>query len=219
MSDEDTPASPLSDGAGTGWFAYAPSGDAAAGAAGDPVVTRVDLSPDEYAGPFRDTGGSLGDDFDELHRWTGISRELYDDVMAWNDDVTATPGDPLADDTDGLFTRQQDLLRRLGEEVHPGIAVAPPRSVPATQVLLSRLRDDEQPGRLVVDGGTGGPARVLPPVPVGLVDRVQAWLHRRASHATARPSDEVIFAWEDEGAALARDLQQTLGDDYEVIAR
>lgn len=186
----------------------------------DPEVSGVDLRPDEYAGPFWEIGGSLGDDFDELHRWIGISRTLFDDVMAWNEDVSGTPGHPPADDALGLFTRQQDLLRRLAAEVHPGIVVTAPRGAPATQVALSRLRYDERARRLVVDATADGPAHVLPPVPTGLVVRVRAWLEERTSYATATPeNDAAIFAWEDAGAALARELQQVLGDDYELLAR
>ncbi len=86
--DPDRLTRPGDQSGGFGWFAYAPPG-AQPHDDEDPVVRTVQLRAHEHAGPFWDDEGHLSDDFDELHRWIGISRELFDDAMAWNDELAS----------------------------------------------------------------------------------------------------------------------------------
>src|SRR5688500_18958059 len=120
-------------GGGFGWYAHAPDGvpDDVVG----PPVRDVHLRADEYEGPFWSSLGSLGGDFEETHADIGISRSLYDDVMAWNDAALAP--DAAADE---IFARQQHLLRRLADEVRPEIEVPVARSAPP--MIISLLGDD-----------------------------------------------------------------------------
>ena len=90
----------------------------------DPGIRQVLLRPHEFAGPFWDDEGHLSDDYEELRRWIGISRRLFNDAMAWNADFAATvtsPRDPqwLAQHR----ATQQALVVRLRQEVRPGIGV------------------------------------------------------------------------------------------------
>lgn len=108
---------------GLGWFAYAPPG-AQPHDDEDPVVRTVQLREHEHAGPFWDDEGHLSDDFDELHRWIGISRELFDDAMAWNDELASLRSEPTDDWKRHHSAERQELLRRLGHEVHPSIEIS-----------------------------------------------------------------------------------------------
>lgn len=116
------PAPPAAGGSGPGWFSFAPVGPRAPDDE-DPVVRVVRLREHEHAGPFWDDEGHLSDDFDELHRWIGISRGLFDDAVAWNEELASQQGEPSAAWTQQHLTRREELLRRLGQEVHPGIEV------------------------------------------------------------------------------------------------
>ena len=83
------------------------------------------LRADEHAGPFWDDEGYLSDDYEELRRWIGISRRLFDDVMAWNADFAATFN--ARRDAQWMARHraaQRALSDRLQQEVHSGIRVA-----------------------------------------------------------------------------------------------
>ena len=125
MSEQDADGSiPLEgEDGGAGWFAYAPLG-AQPPDDEDPVIRTVRLRAHEHAGPFWDDEGHLSDDFDELHRWIGISRELFDDAMAWNEELASLRSEPTDDWKRHHSAERQELLRRLGHEVHPGIEVS-----------------------------------------------------------------------------------------------
>lgn len=84
------------------------------------------LQLDEYGGPFWDDEGHVSDDFDDVHRWLGITRELYDDVMAWNDEFAALWGELPEERKRQALARQQKLVRLLRQQVHAGIEVAAP---------------------------------------------------------------------------------------------
>lgn len=207
---------------GFGWFAFAPQGAADLDNE-DPVIRTVSLRADEYAGPFWDDEGHLSDDFDELHRWLGISRQLFDDAMAWNEELASLRNKPTEDWKRHHLARQQELLRRLGEEVHSGIEVESPRSQPPLLIELSRLNVDAETGHLVSwdeEATTTGQAKVLPPTPDALTKRVLAWIADASKYEEATDdNNSAIFAWEDEGSAIARELGQHLGEDYRVVAR
>ncbi|GAA4712156.1 hypothetical protein [Nocardioides conyzicola] len=205
-----------------GWFAFAPEGAADLDNE-DPVIRNVSLRAHEHAGPFWDDEGHLSDDFDELRRWLGISRQLFDDAMAWNEELASPQSEPPEDWKRRHFARQQELLRRLGEEVHPGIEVEPPRSQPPLLIQLSRLIMDAETGHLVSwdeEATTTGQAKVLPPTPEALTKRVLAWIADAGKYEEATDDNTAaIFAWEDEGSAIARELGRALGEDYRVVAR
>jgi len=115
----------LSDDGHTGWFAFEPvSGASPQGHDEDPVIRLVRLRANEHAGPFWDDEGHLSDDYEELRRWIGVSRRLFDDVTAWNADFAAT----LTTQRDARWlarhrATQRALSARLRHEVHPGIRV------------------------------------------------------------------------------------------------
>lgn len=144
--------------------------------------------------PFWTSVFALGDDFDELHDILGLSRVLYDEVMAWHARSLAADADP-----DASFRDEQDLLRRLADEVGPDIAVPAPRAERPEAVFLAR-----------------GDVDRLPPSPE-LRDAVTTWRAQGAGleHATG-DNDAAIFAWEDSGVALARDVAEQLGPSYVV---
>lgn len=223
MSEENSASlGPRGDESGRfGWCAYAPEGARDVDDE-DPVVCRVELREDEYAGPFWDDEGSLSDDFEELHRWLGISRELFDDAMVWNDEFALLRSKPTDDWKRQHFATQQELLRRLGQEVRPGIEVDSPRAEPPMLVQLSRLNVDADSAHLVLwdaEAIETGRAKVLPPIPEALTRRALTWIADTGKYEEATPENSAaIFAWEDEGSAIARELQQILGDDYRVDA-
>lgn len=193
-----------------GWFAYGPEG---AEPRREQAVTRVWLEPDEYAGPFRCEHGILSGGFAELHRGLGLSGDLFDDVMAWNEAEEST--EPRAH-----FAQQQELLRRLGDEVHEDIEVPAPRAEPPVPVELGRLNvaGDELVLWDAAAVESGLPTR-LPPVLRDLADRVVAWMAEawRYDESTG-DNDAASWAWQDEGDLIARELQAALGDDYRVVA-
>jgi len=209
------------EGPASGWFTYEVADGQDIEEEEDPVVGRVELRNDEYAGPFWDDEEHLSEEFQELHRWLGISRELFDDVMTWNDEFVALRNPPTEQWKRSHFVRQQELLRRLAQEVRPGIEVDAPRAEPPSRVMLRSLNVDTESGsRLVVwseEAIQSGQPRTLPPVPEDLVRRVESWVAEawKYEHGTPENSDE-LFAWEDDGSAIARDLQEALGREYEV---
>jgi len=108
----------------TGWFAFEPAGSHIKEDDEDPVIRVVTLRSDEHAGPFWDDEGYVSDEFEELQRWIGISRALFDDAMAWNDEFASSPtAERDAEWQSRHSATRQDLLRRLRREVHPGIEV------------------------------------------------------------------------------------------------
>lgn len=156
---------------------------------------------------FGSTGGHLSDDFDELHRWLGISRELYDDAMAWNS-------------RGGDWAEQQRLLRRLRKELPDRIEVPPARERPPREVVLLQLRVAGAAGQRQLSEKRR-PGRDEPePLPLteqDLVDEVAVWLDRRRSFI--RGTDEnaaAHHAWEDQATDLCRRLGEAWGPDYAV---
>lgn len=205
-----------------GWFVHPPEGAQYVDDE-EPVIRKVRLREHESAGPFWDDEGHLSDDFDELHRWLGISRQLFDDAMAWNDEFASRRSKQTENWKRMHFARQQELLRRLGQEVHPGIEVDSPRTEPPTLVRLSRLNVDADSAQLVLwdeEAIEAGRAKALPPTPEALTRRALVWVADAGKYDEATSENSAaIFAWEDEGSAIARKLQQILGDNYRVLAR
>lgn len=204
-----------------GWFAYPSGTEHVEDAQGDLVIRRVDLEQDDYGGPFWSDAGHIGEDFEYLHRVLGISRELYHDAMAWNygDPYgTRESSDVSARDD---FKQQQELIRRLGEEVHPGIHVDPPRAAPPIPVSLMRLNGDvDGSARLLLwdeAAVESGRVTLLPDTPQELNARLLAWVAEawKYDHGTDENRDQ-LFAWQDEGSALAQELQAAIGPGYRV---
>jgi hypothetical protein len=192
------------DGATAGWYSH--TSDEAHPSTDEPEVRYVELRHEEYAGPFWDDQGHLSDEYDDLQRWLGISRELYDEAMAWNSEG-------------GDWTVQQHLLRRLRTEVPSHIEVPPPRRHPPRDVLLHRLsvvgRDGER--RLREDSTAGAEAAPLPVLPLELLDDLARWLGQRERFAYGDDEQAAAhFAWEDEGLELCRRLEELWGADYTV---
>ncbi|WP_435747035.1 hypothetical protein [Nocardioides sp. SYSU DS0663] len=176
------------------WLAYEPRGD---DDVVDAPVQDVHLRVNEYGGPFWYSEGCLALDFEEVHRLVGITRSLYDDIIAWHDEaLVAGENDPA------IYARQQDLLRRLADEVRDDIDVPVPRTSPPSQ--LSVLRTD--PERLRALG-----------VPAELLSRVEEWRSRAGDHARSNGSnDAAIWAWQDAGVVLAAEISKALGEGYVV---
>ena len=201
--------------AGYRWSAVVP------GEPGDEeeTVDYVRLDADEYAGPFRGRDGVITSTYEDMHAMLGISRRLYDDVMAWNDEAAALPRRAPEDIARPVFERQQELLRRLAAEVRPGIEVESARGVAPVRLTLAELvaEASAEPAhlqRLDVNSGRRTP---LPPVPADLVRRIAVWIEDTYKGDDAdEAGDEVVLAWQDEGAALARELGDVLGEDYVV---
>jgi hypothetical protein len=86
---------------------------------GEPLIKVVRLKPNDELGPFFEPEGFISDDFEELHRWLGISRQTYDDAMAWSErwDFRGPRRDPRFED------ERQRLVARLRDEVHEGITI------------------------------------------------------------------------------------------------
>jgi len=93
-------------------FAYEPVGDVPE----DTPPTSVYLRIIEHAGPFWSESECQTPDFDELHAALGISRGLYDDIMAWHEQSRV----PTAEHIE----HGQVLTARLRDEV-AGIEVLP----------------------------------------------------------------------------------------------
>ncbi|GEP34726.1 hypothetical protein NSZ01_24940 [Nocardioides szechwanensis] len=177
-----------------GWFAYPRAGSDDRYV--DPPVRDVHLRVDEYGGPFWYSEGCLGDDFDELHEDIGISRGLYDEVMAWHSASLAAGAR-----SEALFVVEQGLLRRLAAEVGPAVAVPPARSTPTAAVSL--LDDDVN----------------SLPVEAALKAKVTVWKAQVSTYAHATgDNDAEVWAWQDAGDMLAREVAAALGDDYKVRA-
>ena len=104
-----------------GWYAYRSDGSLpVTDEDEDPVVEVIRLRPDHDAGPFWEPDQLLSDDFDELNRWLGISREAYDVAMAWNErwaDRRQQRADPAACEQE-----RQGLLARMRAEAHESIS-------------------------------------------------------------------------------------------------
>ena len=103
---------------GFGWYAYSPSG-ATSREDEDPVIEVVRLKANRELGPFFEPEGLISDDFEELHRWLGISRETFDDAMAWSErwDFRGARRDPRFE------TERRILVARLRNEVRDGITI------------------------------------------------------------------------------------------------
>lgn len=82
---------------------------------------------------------------------------------------------------------------------------------------------DAETGNLVSwdeQATTTGQATVLPPTPDALTKRVLAWIADASKYEEATDDNNAaIFAWEDEGSAIVRELSRTLGEGYRVVAR
>jgi hypothetical protein len=215
MSDKEDPTAP----AGPSeyrWSAVRPDG-----ALPDEPIDYVSLAADEYAGPFRGRDCVLTSDYAEMHAMLGISRALYDDIMAWNDDAASLPRRAPDARARPIFERQQQLLRRLAAEVRRGIEVERPRDAPSARLVLLELVADttaDPPFLQQVDRATGR-RLALPAAPADLVVRVAGWIAR--SYLGDDPDevgDDAVFAWQDEGAALVRELGDILGDRYVLTA-
>ena len=113
---EDPPQEQSPSSTGFAWFAHPPEGYLPPE---EPPISVVRLEAVAHAGPFWDDDSCLGDDFEELHHWLGISRSLYDDVMAWDAEYQRNGH------RSGRAHRVQrgELMRRLADEVKPGIEV------------------------------------------------------------------------------------------------
>lgn len=188
--------------------------------ADDPILW-IGLRADPYAGPFRYQGGVVGGDFD-LYDGLGISRELYDEVLAWNEEDASLRGRPSAAWKDRHFAWKQGLLVRLREEVHPEIEVEAPQAVRPVEVTLSRLRPGRTEGELILDAGGASSPEDKSVLVVGsaLARRVLAWVKDgNRLDATHEASDAELFAWEDAGVELAQQVRDELGSGYAVLAR
>jgi hypothetical protein len=218
VSEENLASGPRGDHSGSfGWFASAPEG---AHEVEDPVIRRVELRDDEYAAPFCDDQGHLSDNYEDLHAWLGISRGLFDDAMAWRGELGLLSTEPSDAWKRQHFVRHQELVRRLGQEIRPGIEVDSPRDEPATLVQLGRLNVDAEGVHLVLWDAVAvetGQARVLPAVPKALTRRILTWIADVGTYEEATPDNRAaILAWEDEGSAIARELQDVLGGEHLV---
>jgi hypothetical protein len=121
---EDGARGPAADRA---WFVIDPTGLEAAGEDGDePVVGPVYISngePDVLVPLWSLEEGYLSEHFDELHRWLGISRALYDDLVEWQVDSNALGGNNPEDSNADLLARRLRLEDQLAAELHPGIDI------------------------------------------------------------------------------------------------
>lgn len=83
----------------------------------DVAIEVVRLKPNRETGPFWELDQLVSDDFDELHRWLGISRETYDDAMAWSErwDFRGHRRDP------NYEQERQRLIARMRDEAHDDI--------------------------------------------------------------------------------------------------
>ncbi|MBF4161653.1 hypothetical protein [Nocardioides acrostichi] len=158
----------------------------------DDHITVVRLDDVEHAGPFMSDQGSLGTDFEELHSWLGLTRGLYDDIMGWHDAAVRSG------QTDSA--RAEELTSRLSSEVRADLEVRPPR-VPTRELRLTDFVDASVP---------------TPPLAPELAERVRAW---RDAAVARGDSDEAIFARQDAGFALAREVEAQLAHRYYVSAR
>lgn len=150
----------------------------------DPEIESVRLRRDTYAGPFWDGGVHISDDFDELHSWLRISRELYDDAMAWNEEYASLRSAPTREWEDAHFARGQELLRRLRAEVPPSVSVPQPRARRPVVLLLSDRAVDVAALSLSPD----------------VAQRLLAWRDEGERYQHATPAnDAAIFAWETRG--------------------
>ena len=200
-----------------GGDARPPAGDGLADAGDDPAISRVDRRRDPYLGPFWEGGVHISDHFEELHRWLGISRDLFDDAVAWNEAYATHPGVPDAAWERTHHREAVTLVRRLRAEVRPGIDVAEPRvevRERGPRVLrLSRTRVVAAQA-VEVDGWhrRSRGAQTLRRLPADLVRRIGAWQEHAALTEGSEPTRE------DEGRAIARALEEALGPGYEVRA-
>ncbi len=124
----DTPPDrvPPEDGRGR-WLSFEPLAGTTTDGDDDPVIRVVRLRCHEHAGPFWDDQGHISDDYDDLRRMIGISRTLFDDVMAWNARFAASAAvRPGAERNARHLATQRQLTHRLRREVPPSIDVPDP---------------------------------------------------------------------------------------------
>ena len=201
---------------GFGWYAYAPYDAEVDEVDDDPEISEVWLDHDEYAGPWRSNEGVLGDDYDELHRWLGISRQLYDDVMAWNDEAEGPLGhDPAV--RLAVVELGRHLRERLRRELPPHIRVREPHERRPTMVYLLLMK-------VTARGVVAEPldprsraARALSRLPHPLVERLSAWQEEFRSLSGGLPDDDPdVRRWTDGGRAIAAEIEGVVGPDHEV---
>lgn len=188
----------------------------------DPDVQYVELRPDEHTGPFYDNEGYLSGEFDQLHRWLGISQELYDAANRWNDEFASLDGPPGDDWKQQHLNQQLDLVDRLRHEVRAGISVGAVQQRSRTQIRLSGLRTDHTGHGVTAPAinARSNAAKRLRRLSPDMVNRIAEWVRAGAQYGHAHPdgtNDAVDPAWEDEGAALASALQDLLGPRYQVV--
>jgi hypothetical protein len=117
----DLPISLMSPDGIRGLYAYRPDGSLpVVDKAEDPTVEIIRLKPDYYDGPFWEPDQLLSDDFAELHRWLGISRETYDAAMAWNARWAGRRRQRANLET--YEEERQDLIARMRDEAHEGVS-------------------------------------------------------------------------------------------------
>ena len=179
-------------------------------------LRELGLQADEYTGPFRTEALRLAEDYDHVHRRTGMSRELFDDVMAWN-----ARSEGLVDverDERARFAEKQQLLRRLRDEVLPGIAVEQPLDDDAVFVGIHAL--DVEGGRLVHRARDAAAPRepvLIPPLPDDLARRLVSWVLAGRAHDYDDPAQWAeIHAHQDQGDRFAGELQAALGTGFHV---
>jgi hypothetical protein len=190
-----------------------------------PYVSRIDLQADPWAGPFRGDHLVLNGDFAELHSDLGISRELYDDIMAWNEAAAAESHAATSEERSRLFAghfmQKQYLLRRLRAELPPDIEVPEPRSTPPRRLALLRMqraKGDCQPLWLIDEEPDRKQFwRPLDGLPLVLNERVRRWAEAARRQFGHRPDSDEIRAHQAEGDALTAEVRHELGPDFEVI--
>ncbi len=188
--------------------------------ADDPILW-IGLRADPYAGPFRYQGEVVGGDFDS-YDGLGISRDLYDEVLAWNEEDASLRGWPSAAWEDHRFAWKQRLLVRLRAGVHSEIKVEAPQAVRPVEVTLSRLRPGRTEVELILDAEVESSPDEKSVLVVGsaVATRVLAWVEDgNRLGATRQATDAELFAWEDAGVELAQQVQDELGSGDAVLAR
>jgi hypothetical protein len=198
-----------------GWYAYPPEGAELAEDDGELDVRELGIDLDEHAGPWQSDEGVL-DGFEELHS-IGVSRGLYDDVMAWHQEATEWRRPPTAAETRATEARGRELRRRLRAELPARITVREPHEEWTTHLYLHVMEITPQGLRFVSLDRRSRAARTLRRQPRALVERLRAWQQQLASLPPGWPeTDPGVARWHAEGRAIADEIQRALGEGFEV---
>jgi hypothetical protein len=175
------------------------------------ATVTIRLLPD--AGPFWERGVHISDSPEELHRWLRVSRQTYDDTMAWRARALQSSEADLPD----MERQRQSLLDRLRSEVAPAVVVDD--GTPVDRVIVHLVDLVLVDGRIQTkDGRVMIGAVEVKELGLGFLDDLVVWRSLYQQMQGGRLPDRRIPEVEDLGTELANQLQSHLIGSYHVVS-